>query len=149
MTFKELYKDELWEAVRHYKIDVDVNANKNTLATALLDNGISPEQWQEDKAAKDGQPRPVTTTEDLKADSEELLPEPEDLDEEEPVVEEEDEEEKMVLVRFIGRNRSYSVGKWSFGIYRPFALMTREEFNGLDRKLFREGTKAEAREYFG
>lgn len=146
MAFKDLYKDELWEAVRHYKIDVDANANKDTLTAALLDKGISAEQWEEDKAAKDGQPRPAAVTET----EEDLLPEPtavedtadEDFDVDVP------EEDEMVLVRFIGRNRSYTIGKWTFGVYRPFALMKKDEFEALDRKKFREANKAEAREYF-
>lgn len=147
MTFTDLLKTELVEATRYYKIDVDVNANKTALANALLDAGVTPEQWERDSNAEKGgawnvdRPR-LEDREDIGFDDEEeenISPPP-------PVLE---EEEELVLVRFVGRNRSYTSRGRTFSANRPFALMSKEEYDKLDRKKFREATKSEAREFYG
>ena len=152
MAFTDLKKDELVEAVRFYKIDVDVNANKTALATALLDAGKTPEGWEADREAQTGEswsPRSVITTDDIK-DEEEVVEETEEkADEEAPSEPESEEDEDMVLVRFIGRNRFYQTAdNRKFTPNTPFALMSRKEYDALDRFKFREATKAEAEEFY-
>lgn len=152
MLFTDLLKRELYDAANFYKVEVEADWNKERISLALLDAGHTPEQWAEDSNANDNgdaanEPLPGTiTTSDLKSDTavEDDLVVDEDLVEEDVVA----EEPELVLVRFTGHNASYSVGRFRFTRLKPFALMTEEEFAGLDRKRFREATKAEAAEFY-
>ena len=144
MAFTDLNKNELLKAANFYKVEVDLNATKANIANALLDAGHTPEDWERDSRAND---------EGLRAEDEERLPEPEPVDEE-PAEEPAEEEpvkakSNKVLVRFIGGNASYSVGRLSFSRNKPFKVLTEDQFRTLPRDKFREATKAEAREFYG
>ena len=148
MLFTDLLKDDLVKAVKFYKVDVDVNANKQALANALLDAGVTPEQWDKDSyewenGAKPEEDSGAITTESLKVEEPAEEDEDLDLDDDEDIV-----DEGLVLVRFVGKNKSYRTGKHVFSANRPFALMKPDEFERLDPKKFREATKSEALEYY-
>jgi hypothetical protein len=145
MSFMDLTKNELLKAANFYKVDVASNDNKEEITLALTDAGKTPEQWEEDKEAHvnglpEEAPRSETTEPEAPAADDEE-------EEEEPAAEE--EPEAMVLVRFTGKNRSYSVGRHTFSAAKPFALMPEAAFNGLDRARFREATKREAQAFYG
>ena len=145
MAFTDLKKDDLVRAANFYKVDIDPSETKAGIAMALLDAGHTPEQWEADadrwvNGDPDDLPNGAITTADLNGS-----------DEEEQTVTEEpaEEEDAMVLVRFIGHNASYQTRYGKFSKGRPFALLTRDQFESLDRLKFREATKAEAAEFYG
>lgn len=155
MLFTDLLKEDLVKAARYYKVEVEPNWTKDRIATALLDAGKTPEQWERDQEANDfGEGNGAITTSDLGDHPE---PETEESDEDtesvedEPVVEDEpaEEDEELVLVRFTGSNQSYTTGPFTFSRFKPFGLMTEEQFDTLDRNKFRLATKAEAVEFYG
>ena len=164
MLFTDLLKDDLVKAVKFYKVDVDVNANKQALANALLDAGITPEQWDKESyewenGAKPEEDSGAITTDVLDTDDDHETSTINDgddyvegslVDETVPAVEPEETfpEDALVLVRFVGKNKSYRTGKHVFSANRPFALMEPDEFERLDPKKFREATKSEALEYY-
>ena len=131
MAFMDLNKKELVEAAEYYSVDIESNDTKQEITDALEESGVTFEQYETDFALE---PEEEPEAETPRSDPE---PEPED----EPA-------EDMVLVRFIGRNRSYQTGKFAFSPQRPFALMTKAEFDSLDRFKFREATKSEAAEFY-
>ena len=142
MNFMDLTKKELAEAANFYKVDFNVSDNKEEISMALLDAGHTPEEWEKDRE------------EWLNGESEEEESAEEDSEEEQEETSEDEteppaDEEELVLVRFTGRNRSYKAGRFRFTQSKPFALMTREEFDNLRSPKFREASKAEAAEFYG
>ena len=130
MAFMDLSKKELVEAAEYYGAEFSANDSKQQITDALEEAGVTWELYQENFGE---QPEPAVESEE----------QPEPAEETEPEV-----EEDVVLVRFIGRNRSYQIGKWSFSQTSPFALMTKPEYDALDRFKFREATKSEAEEFY-
>lgn len=139
MAFMDLTKKELIEAADYYSVDIDPSDNKQEIADALEASGVTFDQWEADHAPEEEVTREAPEVTESPAVESEEAPEPAD---DEPVAED------MVLVRFIGRNRSYQVGKWAFSPQKPFALMTKPEYDSLDRFKFREATKSEAAEFY-
>lgn len=162
MAFTDLKRDELVQAAQFYKVDVSANDTKAAIATALLDKGISPDQWEQDREAYengedvDGNKRAsaaAITSDNFEGSDEEEEPEADaEEDEEEPAEEEPEaqaDDSDLVLVRFVGRNASFTTGRHTFSRNQPFALMSEEQFESLDRAKFRKANKAEAEEFFG
>lgn len=154
MLFTDLRKDELVAAASYYRVDYDGDWTKAAIATALLDAGHTPEQWAKDSEANDYGLGPddngAVSLGTLKG--EEGVSDDVHVDES-PVVPEANEEsaqrdDDLVLVRFVGRNKSYATGRFRFTAVRPFALMSSDEFESLDPALFREASKAEAAEFY-
>ena len=135
MAFMDLTKKELIEAAEYFGADYAASDSKQDIVDAIEEAGGTWELYQESLPAEE-EPEPVVEAEE----------QPEPADEEEPLDEEEPED--VVLVRFIGRNRSYQTGKWTFSQTSPFALMTKPEYDALDRFKFREATKSEAEEFY-
>jgi len=125
MSLIDLKKDELLEAAAYYDVEVQATDNKATIVEALEEAGVTEELWEADK------PR--------EAEDEPAADEPEA-----------DEDEDLVLVKFIGHNRSYTVGKTTFTPkLKPFGLLTRSEYESHSADKFREATADEATEFYG
>lgn len=148
MLFTDLLKDDLLKAANFYKVEVEPNWTKDRIATALLDAGKTPEQWEKDAEANDvGEGNGAVTSQSLH-NAEVEQPERTVEDTVEAAEEPEEKNEELVLVRFTGANQSYTSGDITVSRFRPFALVTTERFDSLDRKKFRLASKEEAAEFY-
>ena len=55
MRFNDLRKDELVQAAEHYKVEIDADATKAEISTALLDAGKTPEEWEKQVRVIEGE----------------------------------------------------------------------------------------------
>lgn len=157
MRFNDLRKDELVQAAEHYKVEIDADATKAEISTALLDAGKTPEEWETDRelwgkgdAEVQSKQSSALTLQNLReAEYEQERKGEEPEEEEAPKKAAPEPDDDLVLVRFTGKNRSYRSGRHKFDAVKPFALMSRDEFEALDAAKFREATKAEANEFYG
>lgn len=137
MSFEDLKKDELLEAVEIFGTDVRPSATKADIIAALLEDGIDYDTYTKFKAKDDDE-------DDSDSDDE--------SEDEKPAkaAKKEEDEEPVVLVRMTRGNGTFEVRGYRFTREHPYALVKESDADYLFDEIggFRVATPREAKEFY-
>lgn len=162
MGFDRLNRPELIKAASRLNVTFDMKDTKNDLVNRLEESGASWADYNDLLKAEAEEERErqramlneggIAVEEPAPVVEEDLVHD-EDLEVKRAATKEEKEDvatDEDVLVKFVGKNRVYSVMGYQFGRDRPYAIVSNKDVPELtDRGLIRPATKQEVEDFYG